>query len=257
MRWVVLIVLCLILTYPEFVKCQVQVSAELSDHYIHTISSFTSRLNQKKSSEAKLVKSLFHKAHRDFLKKYHAYATVNDVFENGSYDCLSGTYFLSRALTDLGVKHRIIETNYHVFLIAETNQGDVLMESTDRYQGLVSDPKKIAERIENYRANRTDQVGSQLYLSDIKIYHEILPVQLSGLLYFNLAVDSFHRNDLVASCRYLQLAWKIYDNPRIEVFTSILTRSIVRSQLSEQEKDILTALLKSHAHQNLTTLATR
>jgi hypothetical protein len=255
MRSVALVVSCLILIYPEFVECQALVSAELPDRYIQEISSFTSKLNQKKTSEAKLVKSLFHKAHRDFLKKYLAYATVNDVFENGNYDCLSGTYFLSRALTDLGVKHRIVETNYHVFLIAETNQGDVLMESTDRRQGLVSDAKNIAERIENYRANRTDKVGSQLYLSHIKIYHEILPVQLSGLLYFNLAVDSYHRNDLAASCRYLQSAWKIYDNPRIEVFTSILTRSVVRSQLSEQQKDILTELLKSHAHQSLTALA--
>lgn len=257
MRKVLLVVLCLILLYPQFARCQALQSAELPQLYINKIASFTGSLKGKKTSQIKLVKSLFHKAHRDFLKEYHAYATVGDIFEQGNYDCLSGTYFLSRSLSGLGIKHRIIETNYHVFLIAETSQGEVLMESTDRYEGFVSDPRKIEERLENYRANRTDKASGQLYLSHIKIYHEILPVQLSGLLYFNLAVDSYHRNDLVASCQYLESAWKIYDNPRIEEFAPILTRSIVRSQLSEQQKDNLTQLLKSHVHQNLTALATR
>ena|SRR5258705_4994131 len=256
MRKVLLVSLCLMVVFTGFAQCQAVPSAELSQPYVNSILSFTKSLKERKTSEIRLVKSLFHKAHRDFLKRYHAYATVSDIFENGNYDCLSGTYFLSRSLSDLGIKHRIIETNYHIFLIAETNQGEVLMESTDRYQGFVYDPKKMAERIESYKANLTNKSG-QLYLSHIKIYREILPVQVSGLLYFNLAVDSYHRNDLVASCQYLQSAWKIYDNPRIEEFAPILARTIGTSQLSEEQKDSLTQLLKSHVHQNLTALAIR
>jgi hypothetical protein len=251
MRKAPLFILFLILGFTKG-NGQELASTELSPACLNKISSFTNSLSKKNTSEIKLAKSLFNKAHRNFLKSYHAYATVNDVFEKGNYDCLSGTYFLSKALTNLGVKHRIIETNYHIFLIAETDHGDVLMESTDRYEGFVVDKKKIEERIENYRRNRTNNTSDQLYLSHIKIYHEILPVQLSGLLYFNLAVESFHRNDLEASCQYLQNAWKIYDNPRIEEFTPILTRSILKSQLSEKQKDSLTELLRSHVHQNLT-----
>ncbi|HEV8512468.1 MAG TPA: hypothetical protein VGQ59_04300 [Cyclobacteriaceae bacterium] len=253
MKTALSVILLMILAFPRQGNGQELVSTELSQAYLNKISSFTKSLNKKKTSEIKLAKSLFNKAHRNFLKSYHAYATVNDVFEKGNYDCLSGTYFLSRALTNLGIRHRIIETNYHIFLIAETDQGEVLMESTDRYQGFVIDKEKIEERIENYRTNRTD--NGQLYLSHIKIYHEILPVQLSGLLYFNLAVESFHRNDLIASCQYLQNAWKIYDNPRIEEFKPILARSILNSGLSEKQKDNLTELLRSHAHQNLTAQA--
>jgi len=253
MRKVLLAVLFMILAFPRQGMGQELVSAEVSQPYLNKISDFTKSLSKKNTSEIRLAKSLFNKAHRNFLKSYHAYATVNDVFEKGNYDCLSGTYFLSKALTNLGIRHRIIETNYHIFLIAETDQGDVLMESTDRYQGFVIDKEKIDERIDHYRTNRTD--NGQLYLSHIKIYHEILPVQLSGLLYFNLSVESFHRNDLVASCQYLQNAWKIYDNPRIEEFKPILARSILNSQLSEKQKDNLTELLRSHVHQNLTALA--
>ena len=255
MKTVALVIFLIILVSVEQGKGQELLSIELTQPYINKISNFSKSLSKKNSSEIGLAKSLFYRAHRKFLKNYHAYATVSDVFEKGNYDCLSGTYFLSKTLTDLGIKHRIIETNYHIFLIAETTQGDVLMESTDRYQGFVTNPDKIEERINSYRTNKTDGVSSQLYLSHIKIYHEILQVQLSGLLYFNLAVESFHRNDLVASCQYLQNAWKIYDNPRIEEFTPILAKVILKSQLSENQKINLTELLKSHVHQNLTAQA--
>jgi len=239
---------------PVEVNSQTLGSPELSQANSNKISSFIGSLT-KKGSEFKIAKSLFNEAHRNFLKMYRAYATVEDVFESGSYDCLSGTYFLSQALTKLGIKHRIIETNYHVFLIAETNRGDVLMESTDRYNGFICNQKKIDETIDGYKANRTDRVSSQLYLSHIKIYHEILQAQLKGLLYFNLAVESFHNNDLVASCHYLLGASKIYDNPRIEEFAPILTRFIRKSQLSENQKESLTAMLKAREHKDLTALA--
>ncbi len=180
MRRFLFIIFCLILVFEEQVKCQGLVSIELPQPYVNELSSFTKSL-RKNSTEIKLAKSLFHKAHRNFLKSYHAYATVNDIFEKGIFDCLSGTYFLSKALTNLGIKHRIIETNYHIFLIAETTEGEVLMESTDRYQGFVADRQKIEERIDNYRTNRIGKISNQLYLSHIKIYHEILPVQLSAI----------------------------------------------------------------------------
>ncbi len=250
-----LLIWCIFLGFRDQVLCQTLVSTELSPQYISAISGLTTSLSKKNSSEIKLAKSLFHKAHRNFLKNYRAYATIDDVFEKGDYDCLSGTYILSQALTNLKIKHKIIETNYHIFLIAETNQGEVLMESTDRYEGFVTDPKKIEVKIDNYRSNRLDKIEGQLYLSRIKIYHEILPIQLSGLLYFNLAVESFHKNDLIASCQYLKSAWRIYDNPRIDEFAPILTRSVMRSHLNETQKKNLAELLKFHVHQNITALA--
>ena len=90
MRIGFLVILCFVLILPRQVKCQAIVSTELSQPYLNTISSFTKSLSKKKLSEINLAKSLFHKAHRNFLKNYHAYATVNDIFEKGNYDCLSG-----------------------------------------------------------------------------------------------------------------------------------------------------------------------
>src|SRR6478736_5799138 len=110
MKKVRLAIVVMILALIKQGNGQELVSTELSQPQLNKISNFTGSLSKRKTSEIKLAKSLFNKAHRSFLKSYHAYATISDVFEKGNYDCLSGTYFLSRALTDLGIKHRIIET---------------------------------------------------------------------------------------------------------------------------------------------------
>src|SRR5437016_5010875 len=61
---------------------------------------FLSSVKSKKGHDLRLVKALFDKSHQEFLKNYKAYSQIDDVFEKGNYDCLSGTYFLTRALED-------------------------------------------------------------------------------------------------------------------------------------------------------------
>ncbi len=212
--------------------------------------------NTAQASETKTLRRLFNKAHRLFLKKYEAYTSLEDIFQSGNYDCLSGTYFFSLALDRLGIEYHIIETNYHIFIIADPDNGEVLLESTDRYNGFVTGKKAIAEKISGYREHLSKS-SDHLYLSHLNIFHELLPNQLPGLLYFNQAVDAFHKNDLTACCKQLENAWKIYDNPRIEEFANILIRSISVSGLDETQKENLIAVLKSHQERSVHSLASR
>ena len=210
-----------------------------------SFSDFIASIKAKKGSDRQLVKHLFLKSHADFLKSYKAYSQINDVFENGNFDCLSGTYFLASSLDNLGLSYKVFETNYHVFLIVEKKRGEILLESTDRDNGLISDKSLIKEKIARYQETRTSKSG-EMYLSKLSLFHEILPSQLPGLLYFNRAVEAFNKNQLSECCFYLEQAWKIYDNPRIEAFAPILLRSIVASELDDQSKEKLTTTLQTH-----------
>src|SRR5258706_1507870 len=255
MRVFTLVFLVWILGLRTDAHCQSAVlnSADLQSKF----SAFTSSLSNKSQvSETKTIRHLFNKAHRLFLKKYQAYTSLEDIFESGNYDCLSGTYFFSLALDRLGIKYHIIETNYHIFIIADSNTVEVLLESTDRYNGFVTGKKAIAEKISGYKEN-TGKSSDHLYLSHLNIFHELLPNQLPGLLYFNQAVDAFHKNDLTACCQQLENAWKIYDNPRIEEFANILIRSISLSSLDENQKENLIATLKAHQGRSFHSLASR
>lgn len=218
--------------------------------------SFISSLKISKSDDRKLVKSLFHKAHKEFLRSYKAYSQVNDIFEKGNFDCLSGTYFLASSLDQLGFTYKIYETNYHIFLIVQTTHGNILLESTDPNHGLIANQKSIDEKIAQYTQTKIG-ADPQLYLSQLRMFHEILPSQLPGLLYFNRAVEAFNKSDLISCCSYLEQAWKIYDNPRIEVFTPILIHSIESSQMENMTKEKLTSLLRAHQQSSFRSLASR
>lgn len=217
---------------------------------------FIGSLKSRKTSDKRLVKRLFAKAHSDFLKRYKAYSQIDDVFEQGNFDCLSGTYFLACALDRLGLSYKIFETNYHVFLMVETNHGKILLESTDRDNGFVSNKMHIKEKIASYRETKANQ-DAEMYLSKLRMFHEILPSQLPGLLYFNRAVETFNKNQLKECCLYLEQAWKIYDNPRIEAFAPILIRSIEASELDKASKEKLMSTLQRHLQSSAYPIASR
>lgn len=218
-------------------------------------SAFIGSLKSKKGSDKKLVKRLFVKAHSEFLRNYKAYSQIHDVFEEGNFDCLSGTYFLATSLDKLGLNYKVFETNYHVFLLVETRQGEVLLESTDRVNGFIADQLEIKEKIARYQEAKVSQ--GEMYLSKLRMFHEILPSQLPGLLYFNRAVETFNKNQLDESCFYLEQAWKIYDNPRIEAFAPILIRSIEASELDRGSKEKLTSALRGHLQSTAYPIASR
>jgi hypothetical protein len=230
----------------------------LGNNFPSGFSNFISSLKTlNKNSEVALLKALSNHAHRTYLKRYTAYAHVNDIFTKGNYDCLSGTYFFCASLEQLGFRYRIIETNYHIFLMVQTSGGEVLLESTDRENGVVSDPKFIEEKLLSYRKSSSTETATNLYLSGIDLFGQLSPEQLPGLIYFNMAVEAFNTKRLVDCCTYLEQSWKIYNNPRIGHFVPILLKSVAGSNMQEKEKKHLTALLKAYPRIEVQTVAAR
>ncbi|HCW07079.1 MAG TPA: hypothetical protein DGG95_06910 [Cytophagales bacterium] len=201
------------------------------------------------STKEDLIRSIFRVAHRKFLRNYKAYSQPEDIFSNRTYDCLSGTYFLSLVFERLHIDYKLIETNYHIFIIAQTERGEILLETTDRFGGMITDAQKIKEKILLYKEfNRSNK---NFYLSSVEMYNEISPEKLLGLLYFNKAIVSFKKNELVESSFFLEQSWKIYDNARIETFTPILLKAIETRRVNLDIKEDL--LLKLRTHQSAST----
>ncbi len=206
------------------------------------LTGFLSTLQHKQSkySEQDFLKLIFRESHKKFFKHYQPYTQFSEIFERGYYDCLSATSFLSLVLNEFGYEYNIIETNYHIFLSVETNNGSVLIESTDRFNGLVTDSKQIEQRIAGYRSNSLSVDPSEsdkvYYKYNFNLYQLVKPEQLPGLLYFNQAVTAFNHKDLIACATKLDKANKIYESPRSTELAVLLVKSVVESNLSEDEK---------------------
>jgi hypothetical protein len=209
----------------------------------------TSKMNQfisaleikrgKLKSDESFLRYAFRESHKAFLKNYKAYSQFPEIFDSGQYDCLSATSFFSVVLDSFGFEYKIIETNYHIFLIVEADQKQILLESTDKTNGFVSDDRLVRERIHGYRENKMlAEVNSDKYYYryDLDLYQEVMPHQLTGLLYFNQAVEAFNTNELSDCATKLKKAIRIYNSPRIAEFAVILVSKVAISEMEEEEK---------------------
>ena len=215
----------LIVTSP--VKPSVQESEQFHD--------FVKALQLKESSSQKrFLRSIFKTTQQKFLKKYAQYSDLGEVFQTGNYDCLTATALFSILLNETHFDYKILETNYHIFILVNTAEGEVLLETTDRLSGFVDEPDEIKNRIGSYREHKILNASNDkmYYQYSFNLFHEVTPNQLAGLLYFNQAIKAFNRNDLLTCASFLDQSKKIYESPRVEELAIVLVKSVLESNLS-------------------------
>ncbi len=227
---------------PSLISTVPNADSELIESKMGNFISVQKEKKQLAKTDLKFLRSMVNESHKKFLKSYKSYSQFNELFESGHYDCLSGTAFFSVLLEELQYQYKIIETNYHIFLVIETKQGQVLLETTDRLFGFKTDPQEIEKSLSHYKENLLASNSSEkihYYQYHIDLFHEVNSMQLSGLLYFNQAVLAYNTHDWIACVDRLEKARKVYNNPRVEELAEILADSIALSKLNEKVKQQL------------------
>jgi hypothetical protein len=214
------------------------------------LAKFVSIIEERKTafkSDLSFLHYLFYKTHNRFLKHYEEYAPFNELLSRGNYNCLTGTALYALLLDRLGYDFSIVETNYHIFLIVNSGTEKVLFEATDPQHGFVSNQYTVNERIHHYQQNlqaRAGEKGKIHYQYRSAVYNHVTMKQLTGLLYYNLAVRAYNQQKLTASVDLLKQAVDTYTSPRIEEFSSILLLTIEESNLEVSEKQAYIRQLK-------------
>jgi hypothetical protein len=219
--------------------------------YQKRLTGFIEELKAKKGnyrSEVRYFKKVVNKSHKKFLRNYKAYSQFNEVLEVGNYDCLSGTAFFSVVLGELGFSYKIIETNYHIFLLIDTPTKQLLLETTDRIAGIKTNAKDVERSLLEYRQNQlvANSNTDKYYRYQANLFREVNPLQLSGLLFFNQAVVAYNQHNWVLCADRLERARSIYNNERVEELSELLIGSIALSSLTEEKKNELMLTLKKY-----------
>jgi hypothetical protein len=211
---------------------------------------FVQRLESKRSSlrdDQAFVHHIFQKTHQKFLKNFSQYATFRELFNEGNYNCLTGTAIYALMLDHFQIEYSIVETNYHIFLLVETEKGKVLLEATDPVKGFVNDPKEIEKKIQDYKRNdiRETAIDKKYYRYTFELYSEVKLEQLLGLLHYNIAISKYNDQEFQSAIAHLEQALELYDSPRIEEFSRIITLTVVESPLSTSMKEFYIKKLQS------------
>lgn len=194
--------------------------------------------HDKSGNKAAFVDYLFDKTRQRFLRNYTDYATFSETLNTGTYNCLTGTALYAVLLEQFEIPYQIIETNYHIFLVAETDNGRVLLEATDAENGFVTGESNIEARIKEYRQgipSKSDRTKTY-YQYDANLYKNVTIEELTGLLYYNRAIVAYNQHDIQGSIENLSKSVERYQSARTSEFASILQITVAGSDLQSDVK---------------------
>jgi len=151
-------------------------------------------------------------------------------------------------LSEFNFDYTIIETNYHIFIIVHSSSGDVLLETTDRFNGFVQDKNEIEKRIGSYKKNliASSGNGKSYFRYSFDLYKKVNPSQLPGLLHFNQAVNAFNKHDWLACADELVLSESKYYSPRVSELALLLVQAVLDSDASEEIQELITQRFKPY-----------
>lgn len=177
---------------------------------------------QAKRTARQTLEKVFYHVHRKQLDWYEEHVDFTDVFENGEYDCVTGTALYALILKELGYKYTIYEFDYHVLLVVDLGEERILIEATDPLEGFIPDEKEIARRLAAY-SNGEDPVETSIEAVSSNtervanhVNNKISLLELAALQYFNLSVRAFNENNIEKANELIRKAKYLYPSYRIK-----------------------------------------
>jgi hypothetical protein len=211
-------------------------TADGSDVSTNDLIRFVKTLEKKRasmSSQKDFVNFLFEKTHRRFLRSYSSDVPFSRLLRGGTYNCLTGIALYALLLDHFNVEYKVIETNHHIFMLAETGSGRVLFEATDPENGFVQDAGEIQDRIDGYRKTAPEKSdASKTYFEyTAEVFREVNLDEIQGLMHYNLSVSAYNRQDLTTAVDHLIRATRLYQSSRILEYSRIVFLTIRESNL--------------------------
>ena len=179
------------------------------------------------------------------------------MVDKGTYNCLTATALYALLLQRFDIEYSIVETNYHIFLLAKTEQGTVLLETTDPLNGFISKANEIEKRISAYKQNELMKVekSKTVYAYNFNLYHAVDLDQMLGLMYYNLAIEAYNDQEIQLAISYLDQATLRYQSARIEEFSAIILITLQESKLEASVKNSYLQKVKAIQTKKLSGLA--
>lgn len=187
----------------------------------------------KFKSEQQYLQFIYKYIHRKSLKRYKTYVTLGETLsKSGYYDCLTGTLLYGLILDELGFRVTIREFNYHVMLIINLDDKEILIESTDPLNGFVVGSEAVNQRIAEYKANDLKKKRQSVYGFAKSIDNEISIDQLVGLHFYNQAINAVNQLDLKAAIQAILKAESLYPSQRVQKIKKFISGTEIRSLIA-------------------------
>lgn len=178
----------------------------------------------------KFLKLLFYRSQKALLKSYQQYAPIDALISDGNYDCVSGSLLLAVFLEKYDFDYQIVETSFHVFISVNIDEKELILESTDPYNGFITDTEEVKGFLKDFELKSVD--AKDFYLEpnhkllaeifDPIIFKKIKLQELHGLTFFNRAIYFNNSGEVVKALEMVQNAEQYYNAKRILALKELL-----------------------------------
>jgi tetratricopeptide (TPR) repeat protein len=169
--------------------------------YFEKLNSFYASLDPKivgaKSPKQK-AKVIFKEVHDYFLKQYEEHTSFNNIFDNGRYNCVTGSMLYSIVLQKYGIPYDIKEKPTHVYVVAYPASDNILFETTNPKGFYVPNEKEKREYVDalvTVKFTTIEHVRQVGYANAFNEFYynsdNISEVQLAALQYLNYALKAY------------------------------------------------------------------
>ncbi len=170
----------------------------------------------------KQVDVLFKATHKEFFKKYEEIASFDEIFETGTFNCVSGSALYALLLKELSIEYSVISQPGHVYLIADPQEFKIPIECTDPLTGTssrVSDKAKrqYIQQLRSYKMIGADEFPGMTdeAIYDQMMYEETKEVPIEALIayqYYNKGLDLMSNKKNDKSLEKLEKAYDLYQD---------------------------------------------
>lgn len=169
----------------------------------------------------RFLKSLYFRTEMYLLEEYQQYSLLEDVLQEGKFDCVSGSLLLASLLDRFEIPYKIMETSHHVFVIVEQGGEEIILESTGGIDGFISGTSEVKNYLSVFGPEKTPNLNLNPKLRELEsilnpsIYRQISISQLKGLEHFNRAIFYNNEGNLSAAIEQLDEAKRFYPCDRV------------------------------------------
>ena len=210
---------------------------------------FSNEIDQLKKRKVakkieKDVKFIYDRLHENFLRKYENVVFFDEIFESGTYNCVTAVALYAMSFEELGISYRIKETPTHVYIVADPDESQLLIETTDPVSGFQKFSPGFRESFVAQlglmkMVDQEDIASKGIYGVFDDIYFggdELSLKELVGIQYYNQGVGYYEKNDYHNARRALSKAQLFHSTEQIDALLfSSLANALANSDYSDWE----------------------
>lgn len=185
---------------------------------------------------AKATKLIHNLVKKRLLKKYQSYCSMEEVFVDGTFNCVTGTAVYALIFKHFDIPFTIYLEPNHVYLLVDPDHSKIVIESTDHLNGFkpFTGEMKLAYLLKLQKAGlmesctiKRDSIDVVFDRHYFKQNATLNISELAGIQYFNCSMKAIDDGDLRRAVHMIEKSDFLFSQYRNEyIYLACLTKLV-------------------------------